>query len=68
MGTAARRTGGCSCAQIIEALHLGLGHERYGCSLGAMEGWTQLVSDDDDRHHGDDHHDDDHHEDGHGGE
>ena len=30
-------THGCSCSQIIDMLHLGNGHEKFGCSRGAME-------------------------------
>ncbi len=46
-------TAGCSCEQIIVALGLGKGHQKFGCSRGAMEEWVGLVagfppSDDDD--------------------
>jgi len=37
-------TGGCSCAQIIDALGLGEGHVKHGCSIGAMDNWVSLVS------------------------
>jgi hypothetical protein len=37
-------TAGCSCAQIIEAQGLGLGHEKFGCSIGAMLDWVKEVS------------------------
>jgi hypothetical protein len=37
-------TGGCSCEQIIDAQHLGKGHEKFGCSLGAMRNWVKLVN------------------------
>jgi hypothetical protein len=37
-------TGGCSCAQIIEALDLGEGHSKYGCSISAMDTWSAIVS------------------------
>lgn len=37
-------TGGCSCEQIITALGLGQGHERFGCSISAMEEWVALVN------------------------
>jgi len=37
-------TAGCSCEQIIAALHLGKGHEKFGCSLGAMRNWVDLVN------------------------
>jgi predicted extracellular nuclease len=33
-------TAGCSCEQIIDELHLGKGHEKFGCSNGAMENWV----------------------------
>ncbi len=33
-------THGCSCAQIIDALGLGQGHTKFGCSIGAMNTWT----------------------------
>jgi predicted extracellular nuclease len=32
-------TAGCSCEQIIGELDLGKGHEKFGCSSGAMEDW-----------------------------
>ncbi len=37
-------TSGCSCEQIIVALGLGRGHEKFGCSISAMETWVALVS------------------------
>jgi len=37
-------TAGCSCEQIIDALGLGNGHRKFGCSLGAMREWTSLVA------------------------
>lgn len=37
-------TAGCSCEQIIEALQLGAGHEKFGCSISAMDDWTALVA------------------------
>ncbi len=37
-------TAGCSCEQIIDALGLGRGHEKYGCSIGIMRTWVDLVS------------------------
>lgn len=37
-------TAGCSCSQIIDALDLGDGHARFGCSISAMDEWTSLVS------------------------
>jgi len=36
-------TAGCSCEQIIDELHLGIGHEKFGCSAGAMENWIQGI-------------------------
>ncbi|HEX2138672.1 MAG TPA: hypothetical protein VHG33_03060, partial [Woeseiaceae bacterium] len=36
-------TAGCSCTQIIAAQGLGAGHRQFGCSLGAMQHWTDLV-------------------------
>ncbi len=37
-------TAGCSCEQIVAELQLGLGHLKFGCSLGAMSTWVALVS------------------------
>ncbi|MDH3402392.1 MAG: lamin tail domain-containing protein [Acidobacteriota bacterium] len=37
-------TAGCSCEQIIDALHLGEGHVQHGCSNGAMTHWVDLVN------------------------
>lgn len=37
-------TGGCSCDQIIEALGIGEGHQKYGCSLGIMRRWVAMLS------------------------
>ena len=37
-------TVGCSCEQIIVAQGLGEGHEKFGCSLGEMREWVQLVN------------------------
>jgi hypothetical protein len=36
-------TGGCSCAQIVDALGLGQGHGKFGCSLGVMRDWVTSV-------------------------
>ena len=36
-------TAGCSCEQIIEALHLGDGHTKFGCSIGAMDEWLAYL-------------------------
>ncbi len=36
-------TAGCSCEQIIAALGLGKGHERFGCSISAMKEWVALA-------------------------
>ena len=38
-------TAGCSCEQIIDELHLGKGHEKFGCSDGAMENWVSKMQD-----------------------
>jgi hypothetical protein len=35
-------TGGCSCEQIIGALGLGTGQEKFGCSISTMDGWVAL--------------------------
>jgi len=40
VGFALGDTGGCSCEQIIEVMGLGAGHEKFGCSIGAMRQWT----------------------------
>jgi hypothetical protein len=37
-------TAGCSCSQIIENLGLGEGHEKFGCSISAMEDWINSVN------------------------
>jgi hypothetical protein len=37
-------TGGCGCAQIIEAEGLGAGHVKHGCSAGAMLNWVASVA------------------------
>lgn len=37
-------TAGCSCEQIIEAQDLGNGHVKFGCSIGAMREWVELVN------------------------
>jgi hypothetical protein len=37
-------TAGCSCEQIIEAAELGQGHVKFGCSLGEMLEWVELVN------------------------
>ncbi len=37
-------TAGCSCEQIIEALGVGSGHVKFGCSTGLMRVWIKLVS------------------------
>jgi predicted extracellular nuclease len=37
-------TAGCSCEQIVDALGLGKGHKKYGCSIGVMRTWVELVS------------------------
>ena len=35
-------TAGCSCTQIIDALGLGAGHSKFGCSISAMDDWKSL--------------------------
>jgi hypothetical protein len=42
-GFTIQMTAGCSCEQIIDALHLGKAHRKFGCGLGAMWLWTGLV-------------------------
>lgn len=37
-------TGGCSCEQIIEAMNLGNGHRKFGCSIGVMDNWVDSVN------------------------
>jgi hypothetical protein len=37
-------TAGCSCSQIIAAQGLGAGHSRFGCSIGEMKDWVELVT------------------------
>jgi hypothetical protein len=36
-------TAGCSCEQIIQALHLDDGQTKYGCSGGTMNTWIERV-------------------------
>jgi hypothetical protein len=36
-------TGGCNCEQIIQALELGQGHRKHGCSISAMDDWSAIV-------------------------
>jgi hypothetical protein len=36
-------TAGCSCEQIIDALALGMGHTKHGCSVEAMRNWVAQV-------------------------
>ena len=36
-------TSGCSCEQIIEAMELGHGHKKHGCSSGAIIDWIALL-------------------------
>jgi hypothetical protein len=36
-------TAGCSCEQIVEVLHLGNGHTKFGCSIGAMDDWLAYL-------------------------
>ena len=37
-------TAGCSCEQIVDALGLGRGHIKFGCSNGAMKVWVKTVN------------------------
>jgi hypothetical protein len=37
-------TGGCSCEQIVVEQGLGKGHLKFGCSLGEMEEWVELIN------------------------
>ncbi len=37
-------TGGCSCEQIVVEQDLGKGHLKFGCSLGEMEDWVELIN------------------------
>ncbi len=37
-------TAGCSCEQIIDALGLGEGHRKFGCSVGVMREWVRQVT------------------------
>ncbi len=37
-------TAGCSCTQIVNAMELGRGHVKFGCSISAMEAWIALVN------------------------
>jgi predicted extracellular nuclease len=37
-------TAGCSCEQIIVAQELGNGHQKFGCSIGEMEEWVELLT------------------------
>ena len=36
-------TAGCSCGQIVDALGLGKGHSKFGCSIGVMDNWVKSV-------------------------
>ncbi len=38
-------TAGCSCEQIIDAMSLGAGHFKFGCSISAMDEWVSMVGD-----------------------
>ena len=35
---------GCSCEQIIDALGIGAGHEKFGCSISVMEEWVAQIN------------------------
>jgi predicted extracellular nuclease len=34
-------TAGCSCNQVIDALGLGSGHKKFGCSIGVLDNWVK---------------------------
>ena len=34
-------TAGCSCNQVIDALGLGNGHRKFGCSIGVLDNWVK---------------------------
>ena len=36
-------TAGCSCEQIVEEQHLGKGHMKFGCSIGVMNNWVEMI-------------------------
>lgn len=38
------QTAGCNCAQIIDALELGNGHTKFGCSIGVMKSWLDYLA------------------------
>lgn len=44
LGFTFSQTGGCSGQQIIEAVGLGLGHEKFGLSTGAVDDWVASLS------------------------
>ena len=37
-------TAGCSCRQICAAKGLGLGHMKFGCTIGEMDIWVEEVT------------------------
>ncbi|HKJ17920.1 MAG TPA: lamin tail domain-containing protein [Xanthomonadales bacterium] len=37
-------TAGCSCEQIVVEAGLGVGHLRFGCSVGEMRDWVEFVN------------------------
>ncbi len=37
-------TGGCSCEQIIDALGLGAGQTKFGCSQSVIEAWVEMIN------------------------
>jgi len=39
-----QQTRGCSCEQIITALGLGAGHQKFGCSISAMDQWVATTT------------------------
>ena len=34
-------TAGCSCNQVVDALGLGNGHKKFGCSIGVLDNWVK---------------------------
>lgn len=39
-------TGGCGCADIIEEMELGKGHQKFGCSSGVLDDWIAYLNGD----------------------
>lgn len=36
-------TGGCGCADIMDAMELGNGHLKFGCASGVLDDWMALI-------------------------